>query len=346
MRPNTPHAVYTPENSICHGGHFFASTTLKDTFSGIVHSFMADAYITNNSPKHSRYALRRIIIFYHYALVREMIEVDGMYLKLHLIIFVFDIFVYPFLLFFFRFYTALDPAHNHIPDLKTMDSVVDVIMACVIGIFTNLLDFETYLFPIPEHTISDEERQQFEQDDFNAMTKIDRMACTYVRGLSWSLLEWLTKNIIVLKNDQDFDLGNMIETYILDLCLALWTYKSRAQAQSVNGVPGCNLESLERQLKRLFMEESPLCSRLQDELGTEREALNFDTIGYTVQRRETARMDEDHFSVHSMIKRGLNPADVLYYTSIYGDIDEMLEDITLINGSKQLMYISLAVIDK
>ena len=331
MRPNTPHAVYTPENAICHGGHFFASTTLRDTFSGIVHSFMADSYITNNSPKHSRQALRRIVIFYHYALAREMIEVDGTCLKSHLI--------YPF---FVCFYMTLDPAHDHIPDLKTMDSVMDVIMACVIGIFTNLLDFETYLFPIPEDTISEEERQQFSKDDFNVISKIDRMACTYVRGISWSLLEWLAKNIIVLKNGHEIDFGNMVETYILDICHVLWTYKSRAESQSIVGAPGCNLESLERQLKCLFMEESLLYSRLHDELGTERETLNFDTTGYAVNRQETAHTDEDSFSVRSLIKLGLNQADVQYYTSIYGDIEEMLDNIDLINGSE---FISLPVID-
>ncbi len=220
-------------------------------------------------------------------------------------------------------------------------------MACVIGIFINLLDFETYRFPIPEAAISKEEQRQFHQNDFNAMTKIDRMACTYVRGLSWSLLEWLTKNVIILKNDEEIDFSSMIKDYILDICLALWTYKSRAQSQSVEGAPGCNLESFERQLTHLFMEASPLYSRLRDELGTEKEALNFDTIGYTVKRREAGRADEDNFSVRSMIKLGLNPADMLYYKSIYGDIEEMLNDIDLINGSKQLTCISLqSFIDK
>ena len=241
---------------------------------------------------------------------------------------------------------TLDPAHDHIPDLMTMDSVMDVIMACVIGIFTNLLDFETYLFPIPEDTISKEARQQFAKNDFNAITKIDRMACTYVRGVSWSLLEWLTKNVIVLKNDCEIDFDNMIETYILDICLALRTYKSRAESQSVMGAPGCNLESLERQLKRLFMEESPLYCRLRDELGMERETLNFDTTGYTVTRQETARTDDDSFSVRSMIKLGLNQADVLYYNSIYGDIEEMLDNINLINGSKCIFLFQSLIDDK
>jgi len=269
-----------------------------------------------------------------------MIEVDGRCCN-HIVL----IFLFTHFSLFFCFYMALDPAHDHIPDLQTMDSAMDVIMACVIGIFINLLDFETYRFPIPEEAISDEQRQKFQQDDFNAMTKIDRMACTYVRGLSWSLLEWLTNNIIVLKNDEEIDFGKMIEAYMLDICLALRTYKNRAQSQSIEGAPGCNLESLERQLTRLFMEESPLYSRLRDELDTEREALNFDTIGYTVKYRETARADEDNFSARSMIKLGLNLADTLYYKSIYGDIEEMLNDIDLINGSKQLTYIFLPVID-
>jgi hypothetical protein len=35
-----------------------------------------------------------------------------------------------------------------------MDSVMDIVAACVIGIFINVLDSDTYLFPISEEKIS------------------------------------------------------------------------------------------------------------------------------------------------------------------------------------------------
>ena len=34
------HAVFSPENCIFDGGHFYATSTMKDTMFGIVHSFI------------------------------------------------------------------------------------------------------------------------------------------------------------------------------------------------------------------------------------------------------------------------------------------------------------------
>ena len=47
MRPNTPHFVVTPESAICHGGHFYAMSTIRDTIFGIYHMFVASKNITN-----------------------------------------------------------------------------------------------------------------------------------------------------------------------------------------------------------------------------------------------------------------------------------------------------------
>lgn len=77
MRANTPHAVFTPEHSICHGGHFYATSTMRDTFFGVVHTFMSPNALTNTDhPAHSL-ILRRIAAFYHEALVKQEIEDGG-----------------------------------------------------------------------------------------------------------------------------------------------------------------------------------------------------------------------------------------------------------------------------
>jgi len=77
MRPNTPHAVFSPENAICHGGHFYATSTMQDTMFGIVHSFVGPMSLTNaDKPTHG-IVLRRIAGFYHDALVQQRLEDDG-----------------------------------------------------------------------------------------------------------------------------------------------------------------------------------------------------------------------------------------------------------------------------
>ena len=78
MRPNLPHAVYTPEHAICHGGHFYAISTIQDTMFGLVHSFIAGNLVTNTDHITSRLLLRRMAHFYHGALVVGVIDKDGM----------------------------------------------------------------------------------------------------------------------------------------------------------------------------------------------------------------------------------------------------------------------------
>lgn len=71
MRPNTLHAVYTPEHAVCRGGHFYATSTIQDTFSALVHTFVGDLIVTNATYPESRFILAEMINFYHIALVRQ-----------------------------------------------------------------------------------------------------------------------------------------------------------------------------------------------------------------------------------------------------------------------------------
>lgn len=66
MRPNTPHIVFTPEHSVCLGGHYYATSTMRDTCYGMIHSFISGSVTTNT--EHVREAfklLSRMVIFYH-----------------------------------------------------------------------------------------------------------------------------------------------------------------------------------------------------------------------------------------------------------------------------------------
>ncbi|KAF8873088.1 hypothetical protein BD779DRAFT_1679429 [Infundibulicybe gibba] len=53
MRPNTPHAVYTQGHTICHGGHFYATSCLQDTLYSLIHSFVAGSVVTNTEHRAS-----------------------------------------------------------------------------------------------------------------------------------------------------------------------------------------------------------------------------------------------------------------------------------------------------
>jgi hypothetical protein len=65
MRPNTPHVVFTAEHSVCMGGHFYATSTLRDTCYGMMHSFVAGSLITNaHHTQHAFMLLSRLLAFF------------------------------------------------------------------------------------------------------------------------------------------------------------------------------------------------------------------------------------------------------------------------------------------
>jgi hypothetical protein len=77
MRPNTPHAVFTPEHVICNGGHFYATSTMQDTMFGIVNTFICPDVLTNAQKSTHGLVLRRIASFYYDVLVNQKLDDDG-----------------------------------------------------------------------------------------------------------------------------------------------------------------------------------------------------------------------------------------------------------------------------
>jgi hypothetical protein len=116
MRPNTPHLVYTPEAAICHGGHFYSTSTIRHTVFGIYHTFSASRLLTNTEhTKHARLLLRRIITYIHYVFVR-------------------------------RRFQPTEPVipTPHVPDVSTFEGTIDLFMLCIVMELGDLLDPRAY----------------------------------------------------------------------------------------------------------------------------------------------------------------------------------------------------------
>jgi hypothetical protein len=77
MRPNTPHVVFTPEHSVCRGGHFYATPTLRDTCYGLIHTFTAGAWVTNAShTKEAFLCLSYIAAFFQRSFMEQSTDGD------------------------------------------------------------------------------------------------------------------------------------------------------------------------------------------------------------------------------------------------------------------------------
>jgi len=76
MRPNTPHMVFTPQDSIVFGGHLYSMSNMQPTFYGIVHCFMGNALLTNTDHGKTRILLVRMMQYIYKCLV-EGVDSDG-----------------------------------------------------------------------------------------------------------------------------------------------------------------------------------------------------------------------------------------------------------------------------
>ena len=116
MRPNTPHYVVTPKAAICHGGHFYATSTIRETVFCVFHMFSLSRSITNTEHSlDSHFLLQRLITYFHHVLVRGQFDHQSSGLP-----------------------------SPHIPDIRTLEGTLDLFSLCIIGELGDLLDPSAY----------------------------------------------------------------------------------------------------------------------------------------------------------------------------------------------------------
>jgi hypothetical protein len=215
---------------------------MRDTLFGMTHAFMANSYITNTHHTKSRLLLRRMVIFAYMGLVDQELEDDGM---------LFDENPLPMLS-----TLCLDPDLEHLPDPTNMESLMDLISLCIIGVSINLLDFRTYTHRAAREEMTTLEKEQLSKFDCNGLSSSERQACQYVRGLALLMLQWIDDHYSVKDAD-----GKTVDGFAFH-CLfafieALRCYMELAEERKdISSAPNCTLESLEDQIDSLFPPDS------------------------------------------------------------------------------------------
>lgn len=154
-----------------------------------------------------------------------------------------------------------EPVSAHIPDLKTMDSVLDLLSACNLGILSNALDFRTYTHPTQEadEPLQSEEKLQMDLFDLNSMPNADRVECTFSRGFALDLIRWFAENYVLSKGQgrgtsaKKSESGKLItESIIMDnlahQAYSVFLAKKKAALEQVVGAPNCTVGKLKTQL--------------------------------------------------------------------------------------------------
>ena len=216
MRPNTPHAVFTPEPSICHGGHFYSTSTMQDTMFGIVNTFMNPSALTNTDHPPHAILLRRIAAFYHESLVKQQVR-DGV---------------------------------GHLPNLTSIDGVLDLLTFCNMMIMANVLDSRTY------EPATGSTKELMDLHDVNAIPAKERQQMAYARGRCWDILRWFFNKYEIYDKELDFAIDGFHEIgmgYLAHQGTTILDFKKMAIKNLKDYVsPPISYKSLTRQMTLCF----------------------------------------------------------------------------------------------
>lgn len=238
----------------------------------------------------------------------------------------------------------IDTASAHVPNLKSMDSLLDLLATCSISVLSNVLDFETYCYPIQDPGEDDSKKKVFKlgalytddgltsyQDrqmelfDYNSQSPDDRAGCVYVRGLALDMLTWLAENYSLVEPSGRpvADTYNVLMNNLCHHAYMIWLAKKKAVDEEVVGAPHCTLSALERQLRGLFHDGTVAHSLLDKKLNQKSESetlmyMNF--TGWTFIRRSKIKI-RHNCTPMDIIKLGMTPLDDKYATGCLNNFD-------------------------
>ena len=154
---------------------------------------------------------------------------------------------------------------KHLPALKTMESVMDLISLCTLAYLGNALDENTYKFPGNEWEMSKEQKMIWVEYDINGMKLMDRRRATYIRGIAREVITWFSENYEIRMKSGGKDsgkegfTGDLVRKIISQQVGGALAYKKQGSGESgSNVIPWCNEDLLELQVEGCCNPEDPL----------------------------------------------------------------------------------------
>jgi len=272
MRPGVPHFVFGPEDTICYGGHFYATALMQNTLQSLVHSFVVGDFVTNITHVPSRSLLRRIVLLYQTDLKEDHFQCTGEgfshFSPVHL--------------------TRLtDIEYPHVPDITTCDGVLDLLSGCILAVLGNVLDFRTYHAP----NQGEEERMTRTQSammtayDRNDIPRNERLAICYVRGVALSLFDWVRCQLIVTGCDGHV-VDDLPSRFLVQILKSLVNYKAQAMSRKLKGAPHCDTATLRKQVANMVKCDGVIEALWKNDKGIPNDRLGIEDKGYVVQKTE------------------------------------------------------------
>lgn len=216
MKPNTPHLVLTPTASICHGGHFYPASNLRDIFSCVAHTFTAGSVTTNTEhTSSSRELLQRILYFFLKSFLSNYI-IDGPTGK-----------------------TMSPQYRGNIPDIFSFQGLLDVLSLCNLMELGNVMHYMTYT-----------EKGMDVQQRWRMIA--GRVVSRKVKSWLGTVIEiHHPENVPSMKSLED----DVIYPYLCSQVAALLHYKKHALVSGAQSHVPIYTEDLATQINRTFAED-------------------------------------------------------------------------------------------
>jgi len=199
---------------------------MQATTESLVHSFILSDFITNTFHHPSRQLLRRIGIFWGLALLENRFTTQGKPAagcNGNATTFLYS-----------------DDEFFHVPDVRTVDGLLDLISGCTLAILGNVLDFRTYSAPnqAEDHPTTKDQQRLWKEFDRNHIPGDERMALCYARGVALAVFQWI-RLWCVVKTPEGEVLDDLPSKHMVGLLRTLLAYKAKAKMRQLKGAPHC-----------------------------------------------------------------------------------------------------------
>jgi hypothetical protein len=205
MRPHTLHYVITMEDAFVYGRHFLATSTIQDTTWGIVHCFIKGLTITNDMHNELGTMLRRMMAMWHIYYYDQV----------------------------WRFSPPQDP---HIPNLATVEGLMDCIAVGNVLELAQVLDRRAYLKA--------------------GIHWLEQQEMAMARWRYRLIQKIFAKSFVTVVGGQHIHPMSIFRRSLLEFAVALFQYKEDT-APTAPKLPGCTPATMEAKLSAYFQSNYP-----------------------------------------------------------------------------------------
>lgn len=243
MPPNKVHAVYTPEPTVCHSTHFYASSTMRQTLAGIVHTFVCHQHVTNTTHPRTFSLLHRLACLYYRTLVQSI--------------------------------RISKKQRHHVPDLApeadgtvAHGPTVNFLALCTLCVLGDVLDERSYMHPQQGalDKPSQVQRECVESLGVNGISQPERQKYWQARGCALHLITWFRNTFSVSDSSvpqTESQMGPGIDLpsrFIVHVCQMLLRYKRVAELNGFEAAGFCKLPEFEGKILAALGQDSAIAS--------------------------------------------------------------------------------------